>query len=213
MALAMLAQANVRNAFNKYSRIPNRKGITGAQAAEMILRRNNINDVTVEQLNGHQGDHYDPQAKAIRLSYENYNNPSLCAIAVASHEAGHAIQHATNYAGIRARWAFLKPAQLGSSLGVPLAIAGMIFQWSFLIDIGIIFFTGAVIFQLITLPVEFNASSRAMAQMADSGLLLEEEVSGARKLLNAAALTYVAAAAVAVGELVRLLIIRNSMND
>lgn len=211
--LALLAQANVKGAFKKYSKIPNKRNISGAEAAETILRRNGIGDVSVESLGPGGGDHYDPQAKVIRLSKENYNNASLCAIAVAAHEAGHAIQHSTNYAGVQLRWAFLKPAQLGSSFGIPLAFIGLIFGWTPFIDLGIIFFTGAVIFQMVTLPVEFNASRRAMTQMAENGLLYEDELPGARKLLNAAALTYVAAAAVAIGELIRLLVLRNMSNN
>lgn len=211
MILAFWAQFNVSSSFKKYSRIRNSSGITGAQAAAEILRRNGITDVRVEKVAS--GDHYDPTAKAIRLSPENYENASLCSIAVAAHEAGHAIQHHVNYGGMQLRWLFLKPAQLGSSFGIPLAIGGIFFQAPMLIDIGIIFYLGAVLFQVVTLPVEFNASSRAMVQMQEANLLVGDEIRGARKLLNAAALTYVAAAAVAIGELLRLILIRSSMDD
>lgn len=213
MLIAMWAQFNVSNTFKKYERIANRRGMTGAEAAKYILSRYQIRDVEVEIAGGYAGDHYDPTAKKIRLSHGNYNSPSLLAVAVAAHEAGHAIQHATGYAPIKMRWALLPIANIGSKIALPLAIGGMIFGMLGLLDLGIIFYTGVVLFQVLTLPIEFDASKRAMVVMAETNILDPTETPHAKKILGAAAMTYVAAAGVAVGELLRLLVLRGAMGD
>lgn len=213
MLIAMWAQFNVSNTFKKYERVANRRGMTGAEAARYILSRYQIRDVEVEIAGGFIGDHYDPTAKKIRLSQGNYNSPSLLAVAVAAHEAGHAIQHATGYAPIKMRWALLPIANIGSKIALPLAIGGMIFGMLGLLDLGIIFYTGVVLFQVLTLPIEFDASKRAMVVMAETNILDPTETPHAKKILGAAAMTYVAAAGVAVGELLRLLVLRGAMGD
>lgn len=208
--LSLYAQYKVKSAYRKYSEIGNSAGISGAQTAAEILRRNGIYDVGIEEVPGVLSDHYDPAAKKVRLSSGNYHGRSIAAMSVAAHEVGHAIQHNTGYAPLNWRHAILPVANIGSTLAFPLLLAGMIFSFKSLIDIGILFFAGAVLFQMVTLPVEFNASSRALRQIGDIGLVPRGELSLAKKVLNAAALTYVAAAAVAVLELVRLLILRNA---
>jgi len=185
-------------------------GMTGKQVAENLLRRNNIFDVTVEHVSGKLTDHYDSKKKKLRLSDGVYNSSSLAALGVAAHETGHAIQHAKEYAPLNVRQAIFPVASFGSNWGLWLFIIGLfISQFSFLMDVGIILFAGAVIFHLVTLPVELNASQRAMAQLKSGGYLRSNEVSGAQKVLNAAALTYVAAAAMAVLQLLRLIILRD----
>jgi uncharacterized protein len=209
LVLSLYAQFKVRSTFNKMSQVRSGSGMTGAQVAESLLRRNGINDVRVEQVEGALTDHYDPTKKVLRLSEDVYHSNSLAALGVAAHETGHAIQHQKAYGPLALRSSMYPIANLGSTLAFPLFLAGMLLRMSFLIDIGIILFMGAVVFTLVTLPVEFNASSRALAQLSSGGYLRSDEVQGARRVLNAAALTYVAAAAMAVLQLVRLLLIRN----
>ena len=198
------AQMRVRSAFKKYSQVPSMARLSGAETARRILSEQGIYDVAVEETDGSLSDHYDPSSKVVRLSSDNFHGHHLAGLAVAAHEVGHAIQHANGYLPLNLRHAILPVANLGSSLGFPMVIGGMIFGFTGLIDIGILFFAGAVIFQLVTLPVEFNASSRAMAILSQ-GYLAGDEVSSAKKVLNAAAMTYVAAAATAVMQLVHLL--------
>jgi Zn-dependent membrane protease YugP len=209
MLLVGWAQMRVRSAFNKYSRVPSTAGISGAETARRILNEQGIYDVAVEETGGALSDHYDPRSKVVRLSSENFHGHSLAGLAVAAHEVGHAMQHAQGYLPLNFRHAILPVANLGSSLGMPLIMAGIFFSATGLLDIGILLFAGAVLFQLVTLPVEFNASSRAMAILAQ-GYIAGDEVRPAKKVLNAAAMTYVAATATAVMQLVHLLLLRGS---
>lgn len=190
------------------SKIRSTSGLTGAQAAKSLLQRNGINDVIVEEVPGSLTDHYDSRSKKLRLSSDVYHSTSLAALGVAAHETGHAIQHHTSYVPLNIRQSVFPVANIGSSLGIPLFFIGLIMSFKPLLDIGIIVFAGAVLFHIVTLPVEFNASSRALAQLSNGGYLRSDEISGARKVLNAAALTYVAAAAMAVIQLLRLVMLR-----
>lgn len=202
MILVAYAQWKVRSAFKKYSSIGSMSGISGAETARRILRENDIYDVAVEEVGGSLSDHYDPSDKVVRLSSENFHGHHLAGLAVAAHEVGHALQHAQGYYPLNLRHAILPVANLGSQLGMPLIMAGMIFGVLGLVNVGVLFFAGAVLFQVVTLPVEFNASSRAMKLLANGGYLAGDEVPSARKVLNAAALTYVAATAAAVLQLI-----------
>ena len=207
--LAIWAQMRVSSTYAKYRKIDSLQGVTGAKAAEYLLNQNGVYDVTIEAIEGKLTDHYDPRSKTLRLSEDNYRGHSLAAIAVAAHEVGHAIQHHTSYAPLKFRHTILPAANFGSWAAFPLFIAGLFIpSFSFLMDVGIVFFAGVVLFHFITLPVEFNASNRALKQLASHGMLLEQEVGGAKKVLNAAALTYVAATAVALMNLIRLVLIR-----
>ena len=207
---AMYAQSKVKRTYAKYRKINNARGITGEEVASRILRNNGIYDVRVEMTGGYLTDHYDPRGKVVRLSKDNFYGTSLAALAVAAHECGHAIQHNTNYAPLSLRASILPVASFGSQAAWPLALAGFFFNFGILIDIGIILFMAAFLFQVITLPVEFNASSRAIGVLASDHYLDQSETNGAKKVLRAAALTYVAAAAVALGNLIRLIVLRNS---
>ena len=209
MILVGWAQMRVRSAFKKYNQVPSMARLSGAETARRILSEQGIYDVAVEETGGSLSDHYDPSSKVVRLSSDNFHGHHLAGLAVAAHEVGHALQHANGYLPLNLRHAILPVANLGSSLGFPMVIGGMLFGFTGLIDIGILFFAGAVIFQLVTLPVEFNASSRAMVILSQ-GYLAGDEVSSAKKVLNAAAMTYVAAAATAVMQLVHLLFMRGS---
>ncbi|NLW09659.1 MAG: zinc metallopeptidase [Firmicutes bacterium] len=215
LLLAMYAQAKVNSTFQRYLRVPASSGVSGAQAARLLLDRNNLHDVRVEitrhHLGDHLGDHYDPRQRVLRLSPEVYHGRSLAALGVAAHETGHALQHAQAYIPLHVRNAIFPVASFGSTLAFPLFFVGLIFQTGFLMDLGIILFTAAVLFQVITLPVEFNASSRALYLLESAGFLSRgTEVKGARKVLSAAALTYLAATAMAVMQLLRLLLLRGS---
>lgn len=207
--LTIFAQIAVKNAFSKMSKVRSSSGMTGAQVAQSLLRKNNIYDVDVEEVRGNLTDHYDSRRKKLRLSSAVYNSSSLAALGVAAHETGHAIQHAHSYMPLGIRQAIFPIAHFGSSWGLWIFFIGFIFTpLNYLRDVGILLFAGAVLFYLVTLPVEFNASHRALAQLSSGGYLRNEEVNGARKVLDAAALTYVAAAAMAVLHLIRLLILR-----
>ena len=208
--LAIWAQFRVSRAFSKYSKIASVQGVTGVKAAEFLLRSNGIHDVSVEAVQGKLSDHYDPRVKKVRLSEENYNGRSLAALAVAAHEVGHAIQHHKGFVPLQLRESILPATNLGSWAAFPLFFIGLLFRTPLLMDFGILLFAGVVIFHFITLPVEFNASHRALAMLGNNGMLVQQEVQGARKVLNAAALTYVAATAVALIHLVRLVLLRNS---
>jgi hypothetical protein len=205
--LASLASMGVKSTFNKYHKIRNVRGLTGVEAAEAVLRNNGIYDVKVERINGHLTDHYDPRSKTIRLSEPVYDNPSIASVSVACHEAGHALQHANGYVPLKLRTVILPVAQLGSQALWPMFMIGIVLSLPQLITIGILFFSFSVVFQILTLPVEFNASSKAIRMMDEYGILSEEENSSAKKVLNAAAMTYVAAAAMAVGQLIRMLLL------
>jgi len=206
--LALWAQLRVSSVYRKYSTIASAQGITGAQAAKYILQSNGISDVAVEAVPGELSDHYDPRKRIVRLSASNYQGRSLAAVAVAAHEVGHALQHHRQYVPLQVRHAILPVTNIGSWAAFPLFFMGFLFRTPVLMDIGILFFAGVVIFHFVTLPVEFNASRQALSQLASGGMLVQQEISGARKVLNAAALTYVAATAVAVIHLLRLLLLR-----
>ena len=211
--LAVYAQSRVRSAYSKYSQVRSAAGITGAETARRLLREQGIVDVAVEETGGTLSDHYDPRSKVVRLSTDIYHGRHLAGLAVAAHEVGHAVQHATGYFALNLRHSFLPVANIGSWAAFPLFLIGFFFQSPGMVDIGILLYAGVVAFQVITLPVEFNASSRAMAQLVDGRYLRADEARDARRVLNAAALTYVAATATALMHLVRLLILRQSMRD
>lgn len=210
LILAGWAQMKVRATYRQFQQISSARGITGAMAAEAILRSNGIYNVEIEAVPGELTDHYDPRVKKLRLSQANYASDSLAAVAVAAHESGHALQHAGAYVPLELRHAILPVTNFASMAAFPIFLIGFLFNASFLIQLGIIFFSGVVLFHVVTLPVEFNASSRAIAQLQALGILSPTELSAARKVLNAAALTYVAAATMALLELVRLLILSSN---
>ncbi len=199
--LSLYAQIKVKSAYARYSKIPTMRGITGAEAARIILTSQGIEDVAIEPARGFLTDHYDPSSKVLRLSEGVYRGTSIASVGVAAHESGHAIQHATGYAPLRLRTALVPITMLGSNLAWPLLIIGFIFMSRSLIMAGVVFFSLAVLFQLVTLPVEFDASARALKVLPATGILTDTEVRGARKVLSAAAMTYVAAAAAAILQL------------
>ena len=205
--LAVWAQIRVKSAYRKYQNVRSASGLTGAKAAQLILHGQGITDVGVEAVPGELSDHYDPRSKTVRLSKNNYHSGSLAALAIAAHEVGHAIQHAKNYVPLQLRHAILPVTSFASWAAFPLFFIGFFMGTKLLINLGIIFFASVVAFHLVTLPVEFNASRRALVQLQNQGMLVAEEISGARKVLNAAALTYVAAAAMALLQLVRLILL------
>ena len=214
--LAVYAQAKVQSTFQRYSRLRASSGMTGAQVARALLDKNNLYDVSVEIVPGHLTDHYDPRTKKLRLSPEVYHGTSLAALGVAAHETGHAAQHAQEYIPLNLRNALFPVASFGSNLAFPLFFIGLLFGrgGTWLMDLGILLFLFAVLFQVITLPVEFNASKRALGMLESEGYLLRgQEVAGARKVLSAAALTYLAATAMAVLQLFRLLLIRGYRDE
>lgn len=208
--LSMLASAKVKSTFSRYSQMRNRRGITGREAAEQVLRGAGIYDVRIERVSGNLTDHYDPGSKVLRLSDSVYGNTSVAAVGVAAHECGHAIQHARGYAPLRFRGALVPAANFGSAIAWPLIFVGLFINGRsslLLINIGILAFSLAVLFQIVTLPVEFNASGRAVRVLADTGMMEGEEIKAAKKVLDAAALTYVAGAASAILQLLRILIL------
>lgn len=191
----MLVQMYLRNAYGTWSKKPNAAGLTGREVAEAILRENGVDDVKVEAVRGQLSDHFDPRKNVVRLSEANYGHASVAGMAVAAHEVGHALQHAKGYAPLSWRTALLVPASIGSQWGPWIAIAGLFLNMSGLIQVGVVLFGAAVLFQLVTLPIEFDASRRAHQHLSQMGLVTDRDASGARTVLNAAALTYVAAAA------------------
>ncbi|SHL97282.1 hypothetical protein SAMN02746066_00311 [Anaerosporobacter mobilis DSM 15930] len=206
--ISLLASAKVKSTFAKYSNVRSMSGLTGAQAAERILRNAGIFDVSVQRISGHLTDHYDPKNKVLRLSDSVFGNTSVSAIGVAAHECGHAIQHNKEYAPLKIRTALVPVANFGATLSWPLILIGVLFSWSqTLITLGIVLFCAAVLFQIVTLPVEFNASNRAVKILASTGILSDREVSQTKQVLGAAALTYVAAAAASILQLLRLIIL------
>ena len=208
MLLCLGASALVNSTMNKYSKVRNRTGLTGAEAARRILNNEGLYNVQIECLRDNKGDHYDPRTNTVRLSYQNYNNPSVTAVGVAAHECGHAIQHAKGYAPLSIRSALVPVVNIGSTIGIPLIFLGVLLSWNqTLIQIGIWAFALTVLFQLVTLPVEFNASRRAVQKVEQYGLLTTEENIGCKKVLSAAALTYVAAAASSALQLLRLVLL------
>lgn len=208
MLLCLGASALVNSTMNKYSKVRNSRELTGAEAARRILNNEGLYNVQIECLKADSGDHYDPRTNTVRLSYQNYNQASVTAVGVAAHECGHAIQHAKGYAPLNIRSALVPVANIASRLGVPIIFIGVILSWNYtLIQIGIWAFALAVLFQLITLPVEFNASARAVGKIEQYGLLTTQENAGCKKVLTAAALTYVAAAASSILQLLRLVML------
>jgi len=204
---SIVAQIMVKSAFSKYSNVRNSRGLTGADAAREILDRNGLTNVRIEHISGSLTDHYDPKANVIRLSDDVYGSATVAAVGVAAHEAGHAVQYAEGYYPIKIRNAIIPVTRFGSSLSTPLVILGLALSWDFLITAGILLFCAVVLFQAITLPVEFNASGRALKTLRSSHFLEDDEMKGARSVLTAAAMTYVAAMLSALLSLVRLLVI------
>ena len=216
IVLSLLASARVKSTFAKYERIRNSAGLTGRDAAERILRGAGIYDVRIERVSGSLTDHYDPRNKVLRLSDSTYHSTSVSAVGVAAHECGHAIQHAVNYAPIRWRGALVPVANFGSTIAWPLIMIGLFITGdssSLLINLGTIAFSFAVLFHLVTLPVEFNASNRAIRILGSNGMMSKEEVGSVKKVLGAAALTYVASAATAILQLLRILILTGGRRD
>lgn len=216
--LSLWASANVKSTFHKYDRQYSRRGLTAAQAAQRVLSANGVSGVTITRISGELTDHYDPRSNVIRLSDSVYNSTSTAAIGVACHEAGHAVQYAVGYAPIKLRAAIIPITNFGSRLAMPLILLGLLFgfmgRFSYLmINIGIACFALSLLFQLVTLPVEFDASHRAMKAIEQTGLLYEEEQKGARNTLRAAALTYVAATALSLAQLLRLVLLFGGRRD
>lgn len=208
LLLGVGASLLVNSSMNRYSKVRNRSGITGAEAARRILNNEGLHNVQIECLSRNDGDHYDPRTNTVRLSYNNYHNASVTAVGVAAHECGHAIQHARGYVPISIRSALVPVVNIGNNLSIPLIILGVILSWNqTLIQIGIWAFALTVLFQIVTLPVEFNASRRALVKVEEYGLLTSDEKTGCRKVLTAAALTYVAAAAASILQLLRLILL------
>lgn len=208
MILCLGASALVNSTMNKYSKVRNMSGMTGADAARRILNNEGLYNVQIECLRSDKGDHYDPRTNTVRLSQQNYNGASVTAVSVAAHECGHAIQHAKGYAPLNIRSALVPVVNIAGNLGMPIILIGVLLSWNYvLIQIGIWAFALAVLFQLVTLPVEFNASSRAVAKIDQYGLLSTQENTGCKKVLTAAALTYVAAAASSILQLLRLVML------
>ena len=204
LMLAIWAQVQVKTTYRKYSRVPNSRGMTGAYAAQAVLNFYGITDVRIERVSGNLTDHYDPRSKVIRLSDGVYNSSTVAAIGIACHEAGHAAQHAENYAPIKIRNAIIPVCNIGSTIGIPLALIGWIFSFSILIYVGLGLYAAVFIFQVATLPVEFNASRRAIKVIDETQLLRDDEIGGAKKVLAAAAMTYVAALLVSIIQLLRI---------
>jgi Zn-dependent membrane protease YugP len=205
LLLSLWASMRVKSTFHHYSQVASRSGLTGADAARELLRRQNIQGVRVEPVDGFLSDHYDPSSRTLRLSPDVYNGRSLASLGVAAHEAGHAIQHAHNYKPLTFRSLVVRPAMIGSNIGMIVLGLGLAMQVSGMVWAGILLFSAFVVFTLITLPVEFNASSRAVAALVDTGIIASDEAVGTKKVLDAAALTYVAAAISAVMQLLYFL--------
>lgn len=213
LLFSFYCQIKVKRVFRRYSSVHAMCGMTGAQAAARLLQLNGITDVQIRQIGGTLTDYYDPKNKEICLSGDVYNATSVAAIGVACHEAGHACQHAQGYAPLKIRNAAIPATRIGSSLGIPLVLLGMVFTWRPLIMVGIVLYALVALFQLLTLPVEFNASRRALQTIESNQFLTEQEYRGAKKVLTAAALTYVAALASALATLLRLLLLAGRSDD
>lgn len=211
--LSMWASARVDSSFKKYSKVSTMRNFTGAEAARQILDNHGLYDVKIEAVSGNLTDHYDPKANVIRLSDPVRNSASVAAVGVAAHEAGHAVQHATGYAPIKFRNSLVPVANLGSKLSIPLIILGLVLMGAesvfgvTMVYAGILMFSLAVLFQIVTLPVEFDASNRAIKVLGEGGYLYDEEIKHVKKVLSAAAMTYVAAAATSIAQLLRLILI------
>ncbi len=213
LIIPLWAQSRVKSAYKKYSKVPNSSGMTGAEVARKILDENGLYSVSVEEVRGHLSDHYDPRSKTVRLSSGNFHGYSVAGAAIAAHEVGHAIQDEQDYAPLRFRHKLVPVANLGSNFSYFVILAGILMSSANFILLGIVFMSAAVLFQLVTLPVEFNASNRAMEQIVSTGVIRNDEERETKKVLNAAALTYVAAAVVALLELLRFVFIFIGMNE
>lgn len=207
LLFGLWAQSQVNNNFSRYSQIETMRGMTGAQAAEYILRQNGIYDVQVRHISGHLSDNFNPKTKTVNLSDSVYGSTSIAAVGVAAHEAGHAVQHAVNYKPIRIREMIIPVTRIGSWLYLPILLIGVLFSSQGLVNAGILLFSTLAVFQLATLPVEFDASDRAIKTLSGSGILYGEEIDGAKRVLRAAALTYVAALVSSLAQLLRLILI------
>ena len=212
LLISLWASTSVNSTFKRYAKQFSRRGLSGAQAAQMVLQNHGVRNVRIDPVSGNLTDHFDPKQNVIRLSDSVYSSTSTAAIGVACHEAGHAVQYAQNYAPIKLRAAIIPITNFGSKLAMPLILLGILFgsmgNFSyFLVDLGIICFSLSLIFQLITLPVEFNASRRALQAIEQNNILNDEEITGARKTLRAAAMTYVAAVAVSLAQIIRLILL------
>ena len=213
MILSLWAQTNVNGTFRKYSKVFSRQGYTGFDAARRILDMNGLYNVKIERVSGNLTDHFDPKTNVVRLSDATYSNSSVGAIGVAAHEVGHAIQHATGYAPIVIRNRIVPVVNFCNWLSMPILLIGMLFAGMRWVHFGILLFSATVIFQLITLPVEFNASRRALATLGNQAMLADDELKGAKKVLSAAAMTYVAAAISPIASLLRLILIFGGRRD
>lgn len=213
MLLSLFASFGVKTTFAKYQKMKTARGITGAEAARRVLDMNGLQHIGIERVSGELTDHFDPRSNVIRLSDSTYNDTSVAAVGVAAHEAGHAVQHATGYVPIKVRNAIVPVVNIGSQLAMPLFIIGLLLNFLNLAYAGVILFSFALVFQLVTLPVELNASSRAIKILDSSMLLYEDEIKPAKKVLKAAAMTYVAAVAATALQLLRLLLILNRRRD
>ncbi len=213
LIISIWAQMKIKNSYAKYSKVFSRNGYTGGQVARMILDAYGLYDIPIYTVRGHLTDHYDPSKRIVNLSSDVYNSSSLASIGVAAHEIGHAIQHSVGYTPIKVRMALVPIANIGSQASWFLFFIGIVISFTPLINFGIILFSATVVFQLITLPVEFNASKRAIEILQAKSILYEDEIKGARSVLNSAALTYVAAAVTAIAQLLRLLAIRDRNNS
>ena len=214
--ICLLASAKMRSTFQKYARVRSHSGMTGREAAEEVLRRAGIDDVRVERVAGNLTDHYDPRTKVLRLSDATYGSNSIAAVGVAAHECGHAIQHAQGYVPLKIRGSLVPVANLGSTLAWPLILLGLLFTGEssvMFLNLGVLAFSLAVLFQIVTLPVEFNASNRAIRILGSSGIMYPEEVKDTKKVLSAAALTYVAGAAAAILQLLRIVLLTGRRRD
>jgi len=205
--LSMYAQMKVNSTYQKYSQIGSRRGMTGADVARYMLNKNGLYDIPIERVNGHLSDHYDPRSRVVRLSAGVYDSTSIAALGIAAHEVGHAVQHDSGYMPLHIRNTIIPITQIGSYVSIPLLLLGILVSSPTLVELGILLFAGIVFFQMITLPVEFNASRRAVAVLGNDAILSADELSGTKQVLSAAALTYVAAAVTAVFQLLRLLLI------
>jgi hypothetical protein len=211
--IAFYAQYKVKNTFNKYNEVQISSNLTGADAARKILTQNNLDNVEIRKTDGKLSDHYDPKNKTLNLSSDVYNNNSIAAVGVAAHEVGHAIQDKENYRPLSLRASLVPAANIGSSFGLPLAIFGFFIRADFLIMTGFVLFSAAFLFHLVTLPVEFNASNRAISNLKSTDLLTETEIKGAKKVLKAAAFTYVATTLVALANMLRILLLAGMGDD
>ncbi len=213
MLLGMIASASVKSTFEKYNKVFSQRGLTGAQAARHILNQNELIDVRVERIPGQLTDHFDPRENVIRLSDSTHDSVSVASIGVAAHEAGHAIQHAKSFFPNKIRASLVPVANIGSQAGPILVILGFFLNFTFLINLGIVLFMGAVLFYLITLPVEIDASRRAIKILEDTGTLSTDELKGAKKVLTAAAMTYIASFTLALANLIRFMMLSRRRND